>query len=205
MKLIWNGHSCFTVDTAQGSVVFDPYQDGSVPGLSPLHLTADLVLCSHEHRDHGARQVVTLTGHTPSFQVESLSTFHDSEQGNLRGPNTIHILSAEGLRLAHLGDLGCSLTEEQVSRLQGLDALLIPVGGFYTIDAAQAQALVQALAPRVVVPMHYRSDTFGYDVITPVEDFLAFRRDVVRYSTNCLELTADTPAQTALLTYQPLK
>ena len=203
MKLIWNGHSCFTVDTAQGCVVLDPYQDGSVPGCSPLHLTADLVLCSHEHRDHGAREVVVLTGHRPALQVETLPTFHDPEQGALRGSNTIHILSAEGMRLAHLGDLGCSLSPEQMDRLRGLDALLIPVGGFYTIDAAQAQALVQALAPRVVVPMHYRSPAFGYEVIAPVEDFLALRHDVVRYPSNTLELQADTPAQTALLTYQP--
>ena len=203
MKLIWNGHSCFTVDTAQGCVVLDPYQDGSVPGYSPLHLTADLVLCSHEHRDHGAREVVALTGHRPALQVEALPTFHDPEQGALRGSNTIHILSAEGMRLAHLGDLGCGLSPEQMDRLRGLDALLIPVGGFYTIDAAQAQALVQALAPRVVVPMHYRSPAFGYEVIAPVEDFLALRHDVVRYPSNTLELQADTPAQTALLTYQP--
>ena len=74
MKLIWNGHSCFTLDTAQGCVVLDPYRDGSVPGLSPLHLTADLVLCSHEHRDHGAREAVELTGRPVSLQVEELHT-----------------------------------------------------------------------------------------------------------------------------------
>ena len=129
MKIIWNGHSCFTLDTAQGRVVLDPYQDGSVPGLSPLRLTADLVLCSHEHRDHGARDSVTLSGRSASVQVEELHTFHDPEQGALRGLNIIRILSAEGLRVAHLGDLGCDLTPEQTERLTGLDALMIPVGG----------------------------------------------------------------------------
>lgn len=203
MKLIWNGHSCFTLDTEQGSVVFDPYQDGSVPGLSPLRLRADLVLCSHGHQDHNATETVTLTGHAPSFQVESIPSYHDDHQGTLRGENTIHIISAEGMRLAHLGDLGCSLTPEQEARLKGLDALLVPVGGYYTIDAAQAQALVLALQPRVVVPMHYRSDSFGYDVIAPLEPFLALRADVVRHPSNTLQLTADTPAQTAVLTYQP--
>ena len=129
MNLIWNGHSCFTLETAEGSVVFDPYRDGSVPGLSPIRLTADLVLCSHDHRDHGARELVGLTGRTPSFSVETISTFHDPEGGALRGPDTIHILSAEGMRLAHLGDLGCIPTLEQRDRLRGLDVLLIPVGG----------------------------------------------------------------------------
>ena len=201
MELIWNGHSCFTLNTAQGCVVFDPYRDGSVPGLAPLELTADLVLCSHEHRDHGARESVSLTGNSVSFQVEELSTFHDPEGGTLRGPNTIHILSAEGMRLAHLGDLGCELEPEQLDRLRGLDALLIPVGGFYTIDARQAQTLVEEVKPRVVVPMHYRSDSFGYDVIGVLDDFLAMRNDIIRYSGNTLTLAPDTPAQTAVLTY----
>lgn len=203
MKLTWHGHSCFTLDSSQGTVVFDPYQDGSVPGLCPLSLTADLVLCSHAHRDHGARTAVKLTGRSPSFQVEELATFHDSEQGALRGPNTIHIISTEGMRLAHLGDLGCQPEPEQLDRLRGLDVLLIPIGGYYTIDARQAAALVQELAPRIAVPMHYRSDAFGYDVLGTVEDFLSLRQDTVRYDGNTLELSRDTPVQTAVLTYQP--
>lgn len=200
MKLIWNGHSCFTLDTAQGALVLDPYHDNAVPGLPPLRLAADGVLCSHDHQDHGAAELVTLSGRPCTIGVEALSTFHDDTQGSQRGLDIIHILSAEGLRVAHLGDLGCALTPEQVQALQGLDALLIPVGGFYTIDAAQAQAVVQQLNPRVVVPMHYRGDGFGYDVIGPLEDFLALRSDVVRYPGSVLSLTAQTPAQTAVLT-----
>lgn len=203
MRLIWNGHSCFTLETSQGRVVFDPYLDDYVPGLAHLDLTADLVLCSHLHRDHGARNLVKLTGRSPAVQVEEIATFHDPKEGALRGPNTIRVLTAEGLRVAHLGDLGCELEGWQLEKLRGVDVLLVPVGGYYTIDAAQAQALAEQVKPRVVVPMHYRSDTFGYDVLTTVEDFLAFRSDVVRYEGNTLEITKDTPAQTAVLTYQP--
>ena len=202
MNVIWNGHSCFTLETAEGSVVFDPYQDGSVPGYKPLRLSADRVLCSHDHRDHGAKETVSLSGRTPAYRVEEIHTFHDPEKGALRGPNIIHIITAEGLRVAHLGDLGCELEPEQVKQLQELDAVLIPVGGHFTIDAKQAQAIAGQLGARVVVPMHYRSSAFGYDVIGPLDDFLAFRTDVVRYEGNTLKLTKDTPAQTAVLTYQ---
>ena len=135
MKLIWNGHSCFTLATEAGTLVIDPYEDGSVPGLSPLHLEADAVYCSHEHRDHGNRAAVALSGKPCAVEVEELATWHDEVQGAKRGPNTMRIFSAEGLRVAHLGDLGCGLTPEQAEALSGLDALLIPVGGFYTIDA----------------------------------------------------------------------
>lgn len=199
MKLIWNGHSCFTLETQGGTLVIDPYQDGSVPGLPPLRLTADAVYCSHGHRDHGAAEVVALTGHTPEVAVEELHTWHDPELGALRGPNVIRVFQAEGLRVAHLGDLGCELPQEQLDRLTGLDALLIPVGGYYTIDARQARALVRRLRPRVTVPMHYRGPGFGYDVIAPVEDYLALCDDVVRYPVNMLELTSRTLPQTAVL------
>lgn len=209
MKLIWNGHSCFTLDTAEGSVVLDPYSDGSVPGLAPLHLTADMVLCSHAHRDHGAKETVTLTGNTPSFQVETISTFHDPEQGALRGENTIHIISAEGMRAAHLGDLGCELTPEQMERLRMVDVLMIPVGGHYTINAHQARTLATKLFPRIIVPMHYRSATmgslFGYDVLGLLGNFTSIcpREEVVYYKGNALEITKETRGQTAVLTYCP--
>ena len=55
MKITWNGHSCFTLSTSDGTVVMDPYEDQSVPGYQALKLTADLVLCSHEHSDHNGR------------------------------------------------------------------------------------------------------------------------------------------------------
>ncbi|MGI5963989.1 MAG: MBL fold metallo-hydrolase [Lawsonibacter sp.] len=203
MKLTWHGHSCFTLQAGQERVVLDPYETGSVPGLSPLNLQADLVLCSHDHRDHAASHLVSLSGRPVSWEIHTLSTFHDPQQGILRGPNTIHILSVEGLRLAHLGDLGCIPTPDQCQKLKNLDVLLIPVGGYYTIDAQQAQALIQQLTPRIVVPMHYRSDSFGYDVIASLDAFLSLRSDLVRYPTNSMELSLSTPAQTAILTYQP--
>lgn len=202
MKLIWNGHACFTVEMEDGAVVIDPYEDGYVPGLSNLDLTAGMVLCSHGHRDHSAAGVVTMTDHAPKVEIERILTYHDDQQGALRGTSLIHVLSAEGLRIAHLGDVGGPLTEEQLQQLGDLDALLIPVGGYYTIDAQQAHALAEQISARVVIPMHYRSDTFGYDVLAPVEDFLALREYVVRYPGNTLELTRDTPPQTAVLTYQ---
>ena len=199
MKLTWNGHSCFTLESTQGTVVFDPYADGSVPGLPSLNLSADLVLCSHEHADHGARCNVHLSGKTPSFTVDRLETFHDPEGGALRGPNTIHILSADGLKVVHLGDLGCTLQPEQLEKLRGADVLLLPVGGYYTIDAAQANQLANQLQPRVVVPMHYRGDGFGYDVIGPLSDFLALRSDVIHYPGPSLLLDPEMPTQTAVI------
>ena len=67
---------------------------------------------------------------------------------------------------------------EQIAALGRVDVLMIPVGGHYTVDAAGAWEITKALSPKIVVPMHYRGKGFGYDVIGPVEPFLALAGNV---------------------------
>lgn len=200
MKITWLGHSCFKVESGGYGVVLDPYEDGSVPGCLPVRETADAVLCSHEHFDHNFRGGVTLVDSgRPAMRVEVIDTWHDDREGALRGSNKIHILDDGEVRIAHLGDLGCELDEAQKEQLTGLDAVLVPVGGYYTIDAAQARRLIDGIAPRVTVPMHYRGDGFGFDVLGTVEDYTALCQDVRSYSGHVIEVTKDTERQTAVL------
>lgn len=201
MKLQWHGHSCFQVFSGEYSVVFDPYQDNSVAGLGPLRVTADAVYCSHGHHDHNADKLVTLTGRDCPIAVEDIPSFHDDKQGTLRGENVIRLLSAEGMRVAHLGDLGHMLTGDALAALKGVDVLLVPVGGFFTIDAETAKSLVDELAPRIVIPMHYRLGNMGHDVIAELGDYTALCDNVRYYDGDTIEIGPDTPAQTAVLTY----
>lgn len=186
MKLTWYGHSCYLLETAEGSAVFDPYAPGSVPGVILPALTADAVYCSHGHGDHNYADGVTLTGRTPSFKVERIPSFHDGVKGVLRGKNLITVIESEGKRVVHLGDLGHPLTKEQIEAVGRVDVLLVPVGGHFTIDAETAHEVVKALCPQVTVPMHYRGEGFGYGVIGPVEPFLALSENVKYYDTNVL-------------------
>lgn len=144
---------------------------------------------------------MTLTGRTPGFSIETVPSFHDSRLGLQRGKNTIHILSAEGMRVVHLGDLGHRLKGAALEKLRGADALLIPVGGFFTIDAPTAKEVADAIGARVVIPMHYRLGDMGFPQIGELSAFTDLCGDVRTYDTNELELTADTPAQTAVLRY----
>lgn len=175
LNVTYLGHSCFLLDFGGYRVVLDPYGDESVPGLAPVRAEAEAVYCSHGHRDHNAAEAVTLTGgRAPAkFSVTEVPTDHDEAGGALRGKNTVRVFSFGPLRVAHLGDLGRPLTADETARLRDLDLLLIPVGGFFTIDAAQAKAIIETLRPRVTVPMHYRTDTSGYDVIAHIDDALA--------------------------------
>ena len=189
MKLTWYGHSCFLLETAEGSAVFDPYAPGSVPGVELPPLTADAVFCTHSHRDHAYTAAVTLSGRKPDFRVTIVDSFHDDKQGALRGKNKITVIEAEGKRVAHLGDLGQVLSEQQLAALGSIDVLLIPVGGHYTIDAAAAQRVAEQIGARLTVPMHYRGPGFGFKIIGTAEDFLAMRETVLRLDSN--ELNPD--------------
>lgn len=202
MKITWIGHSCFKLEKEGFSIVIDPYGDASVPGYTPVREEADLVLCSHEHRDHNAREAVTLRkAERLPFRVTVIDTFHDGEKGAVRGADKIHVVEDGETKLAHLGDLGCPLEPEQAELLQELDVLLLPVGGFYTIDAQQAAQIVRQLGPRIAVPMHYRSekDGFGYDVIGTVDAFTDLMQDVSVIPSCELESTMELPSQVIVM------
>lgn len=199
MKLIWHGHACYTLESAEGTVVFDPYERGYVPGLTLPELSADEVLCSHYHNDHGCAEAVKKTRRITKLAIERILCWHDEVQGAKRGENTIHIVQAEGLRLAHLGDLGHMLSQEQLSRLGRIDVLLIPVGGFYTIDAEEAAQLAKRINAGVTIPMHYKGEGFGYDVISTVDEFAALMGNVEYMDTNELELPLTGEGRTVIL------
>lgn len=176
MKLTWLGHSCFLAEQDGYTILLDPYTGvEGYPPLSERKLRVNKILCSHGHHDHNAvdqAEVVPFQGDCP-FAIRTVKTCHDGEGGALRGENTVHILSAGGVTIAHLGDLGHRLSAEQAEAIGPLDAVLIPVGGYYTIGAEEARAVCEDLKPRCVIPMHYRQGTRGYAVLTEVEDFLA--------------------------------
>ena len=185
VEIIWHGHSCFELRSAEGTLVFDPYT--GVPGYDPLALKADLVLSSHGHQDHNYTQAVELSGKKLTIAIETIDTYHDDQHGAARGGNRIHIITLQGKRIAHLGDLGTTdLTEDQLRELTDLDVLLIPVGGYFTIDGATAAELVKKLNPDVTIPMHYRDGKIDYREISEISPFLEkfSPEEIIRAETN---------------------
>ena len=117
MKLTWCGHSCFLLESRSGSVVFDPYAPGSVPGLVLPTLRADAVICSHEHADHFYPEGVELSGRKPDFEIRRFDCWHDYVKGAKRGKNMMTLVETDGLRVLHMGDLGHMLSPEQLAAL----------------------------------------------------------------------------------------
>jgi len=200
IEIKYFGHACFTLRCGGYVLALDPY-DPSVPGYPPLCLTANNTLCSHGHHDHNYLRAVTMPlNEVPCpFEIEKISTFHDEKGGAFRGENTIHVITAEGLRIAHFGDLGHELDDDTLSRLGKLDLALIPIGGTYTIDIEGAVKLISRINARVVIPMHYRTDTAGYEVLMHIKDFMPLVKNVKIYEDGNFTLATDTPAQTAVL------
>ena len=193
MKLTWLGHSCFLLEQDGYRIVTDPYT--GVEGYPPLAVSAHAVYCSHHHFDHDFVEAVTILPPVEfPFTVREIETCHDEQGGALRGSNTVRVFTAGGVSVAHLGDLGHQLTAKQLSAIGSVDAVLVPVGGVYTVDAAGARAVCDALRPRCVVPMHYHHAPFGLPNVARVEDFLAlWPVDTIRrLSDPTFELTADT-------------
>ena len=172
----WLGQACFLLTTGAGAhLLIDPPGPQVGYHVAAHSLPADSVFVSHHHPDHdyveaaqGKPEVIEpLTGPRDTesgslsdggevYRYERLAAYHDNVRGAKRGPDTITVLSAGGLRVCHLGDLGqLALTPRQVQEIGRVDVLMIPVGGFFTIDGPQAAIIVGQLHPRVILPMHY--------------------------------------------------
>ena len=106
------------------------------------------------------------------MKITAIPSVHDDAGGEKRGKNLIMKMEMEGLTLAHMGDQGAPLTSEQIAALGKIDVLMIPVGGYFTIDAAQAYDMVRALKPRITIPMHYKTEVNGGWPISDEKEFL---------------------------------
>ena len=204
VTITYNGHACFTLEKDGYRAVVDPYLDGMVDGLPNLRLEAEAVFCSHGHADHNYTDAVTLipTENKPPFLLESLDSFHDDRGGKLRGSNIVRIFRFGDLRIAHLGDLGHIPEGALLEALKGVDCLLIPVGGTYTVDPDAAAETAARIDPTVIIPMHYRTDTAGFDVLAHLTDFTG-RYENVHSCDNTFVLSKDTPKQVLVINYKP--
>lgn len=187
------GHSCFLITTADDvRILCDPYEAGGFGGTlnyAPVTDEADVVLVTHEHGDHnhvaglpGSPLVLRGNGVVRGISFLAIPAPHGRPGGQDRGEIRLFAWEADGLRFCHLGDLGTLLTDKQVAALGPVDVLFVPVGGFFTLDAAQAHQVAAQLGARVVLPMHYRTPRLNFPPeaeIQPLEGFIAGQEHVV--------------------------
>jgi len=206
MKITWLGHAAFLLETGGVKIVTDPY-DSSV-GYKPITMPVDIATVSHDHFDHnhvkglaGNPQTVKGSGKVVFKEIAftGVPTYHDATGGSERGDNTVFVMEAEGMRVCHLGDLGHTLSAQQVEAIGPVDILFLPVGGTYTVDAAEATKTMQDLNPKVVIPMHFKTEVLGFP-IAGVDAFTTGKGNVKRQGAAQLEVSAATlPDETQIV------
>ncbi len=216
MRLTYFGHASFLVETRDGTrVILDPYVPDCYDGAlryGAIDQPADVVIASHTHEDHCG--IDTIAGNPVKFvqpqqetvgglSITGVDVRHDDSGGSERGENTMLVLDDGEVRLAHLGDLGHALDADTAGMLGRVDVLLIPVGGFFTVDHSVAAEIVETLRPRIVVPMHYKTDKVDFP-IADVDPFLATQARVERKDTSTLEVTFDSlPTERSVVVLTP--
>lgn len=210
MRLKWLGHSCFELTTnTNQTIVFDPFNEAV--GYPMPRLNANIVLISHAHPDHSNLSIVQgnyslirrICDYTDeNIHIYGVHSYHDNANGSLKGENNIFIVEADGYRICHLGDLGHTLSQEQVQKIGKLDYLMIPIGGNYTIAADDACTVIQSLNPTVVIPEHYRNDACQLN-LDGVELFLTKvqNRDILQAENEIILQKSDIP-QVLVMNYK---
>jgi len=201
VKITWIGHACFLLEGSKATVLTDPF-DKSVPYPHFPGGPVDVVTVSHDHFDHsavdrvaGTPTIVAKPGKTTAHGVDFLGipSYHDDVQGAARGDNLLFAFDLDGIRVAHLGDLGAGLSPEQIDSLDGVEVLLVPVGGHYTIGPKQAKIVAASLpSVRLLIPMHFRTDVIADWPIAPVEDFVRTMDNVHQIGTSAVSLNRET-------------
>lgn len=217
MRVKWLGHSCFLFTSDNGTkVIVDPYKPQGGLNYGEIKESADVVLVSHEHGDHNNPDAVkgkpeVLKG--PGLKVakgitfKGIAAFHDEAKGAKRGNDTIFTFEMDGMRICHLGDLGHELSAADLKAIGKIDILFMPVGGFYTMEPDVATKVADKLAPRVLIPMHFRTprvDTPKFGAIVGADEFLKGKQAVDRRNGSEAEFQAGRlPHSTQIIVLKP--
>lgn len=200
MKITWLGHAAFLLETDRIRLLTDPYDPTeSRIQYQAITIPIDVVTVSHDHFDHnhvsGLEGTFVTVSRAGVFRFENVTvsgfeTFHDPIGGAERGPNLVFVVEGERLRICHAGDLGHPLSKEQVDAIGRIDVLLVPVGGNYTVDAQEATKIVEDVNPRLVIPMHFKTDSLDFP-IGKVEAFTDRKKNVRILRSPSVEITHD--------------
>lgn len=178
MDIYWLGHSCFRIKGNRTTVITDPYSPEL--GYKAGKLSADIVTISHSHPGHSYVEAVSdvtkVINGPGEYEIGGvifigMNTYHDTEKGASKGKNTVYLMEIDEMTVCHLGDLGHSLSADQVEDIDEIDVLMLPVGGGSSLTASEAAEMVRQIAPKIVIPMHYKTDAISRE-LAPVDAFL---------------------------------
>jgi len=202
MKIKWFGHASFLLTSKDGvKVITDPYESGAFGGAlsyDEIPEEADIVTVSHDHADHytqrlkGKPYILNKAGRQTIKGIEfvGIPTYHDISKGKERGKNLLFCFTMDGIKICHCGDLGHRLSKDELGKVGKVDLLLIPVGGFYTMEPAEAVKVSEDINPKIIIPMHYKTQKCNFPIVD-AEEFLKSWKNVRRITSSEFELGMD--------------
>ena len=199
LNITWFGHAMWKVATDKVSIVFDPYNDIGYP--MPKNLTADIVISSHEHGDHSNFKLLTGsfkkisqigTYHLENMRIKLIEASHGQLNGKKLGDTFLSLLTLENMTFLHCGDLGSIPGDDIIYEIEGIDILFVPVGGHYTIDAITAKEFIELVKPKIVFPMHYKTEVSKIDGIAGIEPFIELFPETERIDSNSINITKNS-------------
>jgi L-ascorbate metabolism protein UlaG (beta-lactamase superfamily) len=210
IRLKWFGHSMWKISTNDISIITDPFTD--IGYTMPTAETADMILSSHNHFDHnnfeiigGNPEIINTEGkfNISGIKIQTFHTYHDETKGNERGDNLLMKFELEGRTFLHCGDIGHMISDELIKEISNVDVLLIPIGGYFTINAETAKKIVDKINTIIIFPMHYKTDVLNFP-IKYKEDYLKLINNHYHHNSNQIELTEDLfiSKQTITLNYE---
>lgn len=221
MRLTWYGHACFRLEGSGVSIICDPYTPENA-GLSPPPDSADwVVMSSALDEAHSCWQAVPGSPRilnaldavgepvalVDGVEVTAVAAMEGEDRPDDPKANAMYLLTLDGVRVCHMGDIGRPLTEAQLALLRGrVDVLLALAGGGQTIPLLDLDVALDGIRPRLVVPMHYRTPRIRYS-LGPLDDFLGrhLAEPVVRHAGSSLDLSpASLPARRTIAVLEPL-
>lgn len=173
MIITYFGHSCFKIQDKIGTegitLTTDPF-DKKV-GFKVPNFESNIVTISHDHFDHnnfkslrGDPFVIDMPGEydRSGALIQGVISRHGGGKDDV--VNIMYRIELDDISIAHLGDLGEPLNDKQLDVLAGVDILMIPVGGKYTLDAKKAVEVISQIEPRIIIPMHYKVGDSKIDI-----------------------------------------
>jgi L-ascorbate metabolism protein UlaG (beta-lactamase superfamily) len=168
IRVNYFGHSSFMIETPGGASVFTDFTGIHKPPFVP-----DVVTMNNANTGYAAdymegRVEHVLRGWDPDggvaqhdvkikdLRVSNVPTNMVRGQGGQFNGNSIFIMDAGGLCIAHLGNIQHILRDEDRRALRGVDIMMLPVDGDSNLSHAEAMMIIDQVQPKLVLAMHYQ-------------------------------------------------
>ncbi len=175
VEIKWLGHASFRISGGGAVVYIDPWKMDESPN------DADVVFVSHGHFDHLSAEdvakvskdgTVVLASAEAAAQIPGAKTLSPGQSQQV-GPVAVEAVPAYNVgkhfhprqndwlgavfelderRIYYAGDTDLI---DEMSALENIDVALLPVGGTYTMSAAEAAEACKAIGPAAAIPYHW--------------------------------------------------